>query len=129
MNLTVSHRDPAAPGLDDGIEVLYLEDDPDLAEMYELKLQTDGYHVRTVPLAGGPPLPASGPAPELLFVDIRSETGGSANVFARWRADSRFRDIPAVILSDVNRQGLEERGIRLGNLDQIVRTPAPEPPH
>jgi hypothetical protein len=30
---------------DDGIDVLYLEDDPELAELYELKLQLDGYRV------------------------------------------------------------------------------------
>ena len=34
---------------DDDIRVLFVEDDPTVAQMYKLKLELDGYHVELAP--------------------------------------------------------------------------------
>ena len=121
--MSLLNTTPLTPPENDDIEVLYLEDDPDLAELYELKLKLDGYHVRVARLDAAPAPPTAGPDPELLFIDIRSRARRGLEVLPSWRADSRFRDVPAVILSDLSREALEDRGMRLGDLDQVVRTP------
>jgi DNA-binding response OmpR family regulator len=105
---------------DDGIDVLYLEDDPELAELYELKLQLDGYRVRSVPLDSSPRAAVSEPPPQLLFVDMRSRAQHALEAVAAWRAAGRFHDIPAVMLSALSEGELRERGLRLGELDQVV---------
>lgn len=114
----------AIANIDEAVEVLYLEDDRDLAALYEDKLRMDGYHVRTVPLDASPPAVMAGAAPELLFVDIRSRARVAVEALAAWRRDARVGNAPAVILSDANSATLEERGIHLGPLDQLLRPAA-----
>ena len=111
---------PTVGELDDDIEVLYLEDDPDLAEMYRLKLQLDGYHVRIVPLDSTPAAQIPGPTPELLFVDIRSSVRRGMASLDAWRNDPRFSQTPAVIMSNVTASKLGESGLRLSPMDELI---------
>lgn len=108
---------------DDAVEVLYLEDDPDMAQLYELKLQMDGYHVHTVPLESTPPAVMTTPLPELLFVDMRLRARVAWESLAAWRRDRRLRGAPAVILSNLDAAALEQRGVHLGPLDQVLMRP------
>ncbi len=111
-------RDPT--DVDDGIEILFLEDDVNLAEMYRQKLELDGYRVRMVPIDSVPPGSISEPKPELLFVDTRGGTRRALRSLASWRVDARFRNTPAVIMSNWEESRLREEGIRLGPFDQLI---------
>lgn len=121
MSLMMTTASPTYDGgIDDEIEVLYLEDDPDFAEMYRLKLQLDGYRVHLVPLGSVPPASIGGPIPELLFVDTRGGIRRALQSLATWRADPRFRNTPAIIISNVNAGTLREQGVRLSPVDQLL---------
>jgi hypothetical protein len=56
----------------------------------------------------------------LLFVDMRSRAQHALEAVAAWRAERRYHDIPAVMLSALSQGELRERGLRLGELDQVV---------
>lgn len=117
---------PTATEPDGDIEVLYLEDDPDLAEMYRLKLQLDGYHVRIVPISSSPPAQIGEPTPDLLFVDIRSGVRRGMASLDAWRNDPRFSQTPAVIMSNVSARKLSEYGVRLSPMDELLVIPDPQ---
>ena len=120
MSLMTLQANQAATALDEMVDVIYLEDDPEMAELYRLKLQADGYRVRIVPLDSKPPVSTSGVRPELLFVDMRLRVQQGIDSITAWRADRRFRNLPAVMLSSVDQAEFEAQGLRLGVLDQLI---------
>src|SRR6266702_4338391 len=57
--------------IDEDVNVLFIEDDPAVAEMYKLKLELDGYRV-TVAKSGEEGLDhANSQVPDIVFLDIR----------------------------------------------------------
>jgi CheY-like chemotaxis protein len=79
----------------DALDVLFIADDPDLAEMYRLQLELDGYWVRL--------------------------TGPDAAVAAARDAVHR-PDLPAVVLAGSTSADLMRQGASLSAVDYVVRT-------
>ncbi len=79
----------------DRVRVLFVEDDPSVAQMYKLKLELDGYDV-----------------------DVVSDVG----VLEALRKDPRTERLPVVILSNYSERELIDRGLRLGALDYLIKT-------
>jgi CheY-like chemotaxis protein len=107
---------------DEDVRVLFVEDDPDVAEMYRLKLELDGYAVevacdglQAVQMAVGNP-------PDIIFLDIRLPKMDGMGVLEALRQDDRTREVPVVILSNYSEQDLVTRGLRLGALDYLVKS-------
>jgi CheY-like chemotaxis protein len=107
---------------EDDVRVLFVEDDPAVAEMYKLKLELDGYAVQ---VAGDGVLAvqmATGCPPDIIFLDIRLPKMDGMGVLEALRQDERTRDVPVVILSNYSERELVERGLRLGALDYLVKS-------
>ncbi len=103
------------------VHVLFIEDDPDIAQMYKLKLQVDGYGV-TIAADGKEGLrQARDTKPDLIFLDIRLPALDGFGVLAELRADSETKDIPVVILSNHAEREQVERGLELGALEYLVK--------
>src|SRR5579864_2188882 len=100
------------------IEVMFVEDDSDLAEMYRLKLELDGYRVTTVRSSASVERAA---APDLVFVDFSSDSPLSLEILRRVRARAGQRELPAVVLARATRAELRARGFDLGPCDYPVR--------
>jgi DNA-binding response OmpR family regulator len=109
------------------VRVLFIEDDADLAEMYTVKLELDGYTVtRAADGEEGLRLAAE-IEPDIVFLDIRLPKMDGFDVLGRLRADDRLKHLPVIILSNYGEQELIERGMRLGALEFLVKadtTPA-----
>src|SRR5260370_39978774 len=85
---------------EDLANVLRVEDDPSVLEMYRLKLELDGYHVNTA-LDGEEGLKKAGDlAPDIIFLDIRLPKMDGLEVLRKLRAQEKTRDIPVIILSN-----------------------------
>src|SRR5215471_4042112 len=113
--------DPAAANEED-IRVLFVEDDPAVAQMYKLKLELDGYAVdlacdglQAVRMATGDP-------PDIIFLDIRLPKMDGLGVLEALRRDDRTREVPVVILSNYSEHELVDRGLRLGALDYLIKS-------
>src|SRR2546423_9589779 len=107
---------------EDDVRVLFVEDDPAVAEMYKLKLELDGYAVE---VAGDGVLAvqmATCSPPDIIFLDIRLPKMDGMGVLEALRQDERTRDVPVVILSNYSERELVERGLRLGALDYLVKS-------
>src|SRR5437879_10906738 len=108
--------------IDEDVNVLFIEDDPAVAEMYKLKLELDGYRV-TVAKSGEEGLDhAKSQVPDIVFLDIRLPKMDGFAVLEELRADPDTTDIPVVILSNYSEQELVERGLNLGALEYLIKS-------
>jgi CheY-like chemotaxis protein len=102
--------------------VLFVEDDPAVAQMYKLKLELDGYKVEVAPDGEVALTMARSEPPDIIFLDIRLPKLGGLEVLEALRADPKTQAVPVVILSSHSEKELVERGARLGALDHLIKS-------
>jgi CheY-like chemotaxis protein len=108
--------------LSDEVRVLFIEDDPTVAQMYKLKLELDGYQV-TMAKDGEEGLElASDVKPDIIFLDIRLPKMDGFAVLERLRGNEQTRHIPVVILSNYGERELVDRGLKLGALEYLIKS-------
>jgi two-component system response regulator RpaA len=106
----------------DRVRVLFVEDDPSVAQMYKLKLELDGYDVEVVSDGEKALEVARHLPPEIIFLDIRLPKLDGFGVLEALRKDSRTKHVPVVILSNYSEKQLVDRGLRLGALEYLIKT-------
>ena len=108
--------------VDEDVNVLFIEDDPAVAEMYKLKLELDGYRV-TVAKSGEEGLDhAKKMVPDIVFLDIRLPKMDGFAVLENLRSDNVTKNIPVIILSNYGEKELVDRGLKLGALDYLIKS-------
>ena len=106
----------------DDIRVLFVEDDPTVAQMYRLKLELDGYQVIMAKDGEEGLRLANEVNPDIVFLDIRLPKVDGFAVLEGLRSTDRTRNVPVVILSNYGEQELVERGLRLGALEYLIKS-------
>lgn len=111
----------ATHAVDDTIRVLFVQDDPAVAEMYKLKLELDGYQVTIV--SGREQLidASSTVRPDLVYLDIRRREQDGIEMLRALRGDGPTRDVPVIILSDHRPEEMVSRGFPANVMDYVVR--------
>jgi two-component system phosphate regulon response regulator PhoB len=104
------------------IRVLFIEDDPAVAEMYRTKLELDGYVVQSASDGETALRLAASSLPDIVFLDIGLPSMDGLAVLERLRGDERTRSLPVVILSNYSEAELVQRGLRLGALEHLVKS-------
>src|SRR5436853_3679243 len=108
--------------MDDDLEILLIEDDEDVADVYRTRLEADGYRV-TIARDGKDGLErAMTDHPDLIFVDLRLPGFDGFEVIRRLRAESSTTAIPVVILTNYDEPELRQRGLSLGVLEFLIKT-------
>jgi CheY-like chemotaxis protein len=106
----------------DEVQVLLVEDDQALAQMYRVKLERDGYTVRVA----GDGEEALGMVaewlPDLIFLDIRLPRMDGLAFLERLRRAQRTQNIPVVIVSNYSEEELVARGLQLGALEYLIKS-------
>jgi CheY-like chemotaxis protein len=109
-------------GMDEEVNVLFIEDDPAVAEMYKLKLELDGYRVRVAKSGEEGLEQAKASVPDIVFLDIRLPKMDGFAVLKRLRADPVTRNMPVIILSNYGEKDLVDKGLKLGALDYLIKS-------
>jgi DNA-binding response OmpR family regulator len=104
----------------DPVSVLFIQDDPSLAEMYRIKLEVDGYRVTVVDADQLSRGHMARLHPDLIFLDIRAPHRERAHLLMRLRENRATRKVPVVILSDYSQQQLKEAGVSLQRQEYLV---------
>ena len=107
---------------EEDVRVLFVEDDPAVAQMYKLKLELDGYAVDVAGDGVEAVRMATGSPPDLIFLDIRLPKMDGLGVLEALRHDERTREVPVVILSNYSERELVERGLKLGALEYLIKS-------
>ena len=108
----------------DSLDVLFIEDDPRISELYRLKLEADGYLVRIVKSDGAVGA-AQAHRPEIIFLDLSSGILEQLNVLREIRQAIEQPGLPSIVLATSNAIELERRGLGLSAADYLVRAPYP----
>jgi two-component system phosphate regulon response regulator PhoB len=116
----LTHSD--GTGIDEDVNVLFVEDDTAIAQMYRLKLELDGYQVAVAGDGEVALQMARTLLPDIIFLDIRLPKLDGIGVLEALRADPLTRTVPVVILSSHSEQELVERGAKLGVLDHLIKS-------
>ena len=118
----------AAPAsLDDPVDVLFIGDDVDVADLYRLKLQLDGYEVRVVPPSAAVAA-ARSRRPEIVFVDVASASAERLQVLQAVRAATQRPDLPAILVTRAEAPDPDHRWSELTAYDYVIAAPAPRSP-
>ncbi|HXN58658.1 MAG TPA: response regulator [Candidatus Angelobacter sp.] len=107
--------------VDDTIRVLFVQDDPAVAEMYKLKLELDGYQVTIV--SGRQQLIDTSATlrPDLVYLDIRRREQDGIEMLRTLRHGGPTKDVPVIILSDHRPEEMVGRGLTTNVMDYVVR--------
>jgi DNA-binding response OmpR family regulator len=104
------------------LRVLFVEDDPEIAQMYKLKLELDEYEVAVAP-DGEKALEMASSSPfDLIFLDIRLPGLDGLAVLEKLRSQKQTHWTPVVILSNYSEPELVERGMKLGALEYLIKS-------
>ena len=105
----------------ESLEVLFIADDLDLAEMYRLKLELDGYWVRIV---GRDTAVAAARArrPDILFLELPPGSATQVDILRDVREAVHRPELPAIVLAGSTSGDLKRQGARLSAADYVVRT-------
>ena len=107
---------------EEDVRVLFVEDDPAVAQMYTLKLELDGYSVEVAVDGVQAVEMATRRPPDIIFLDIRLPKMDGLGVLEALRKDDRTCKVPVVILSNYTERELVERGLRMGALEYLVKS-------
>jgi CheY-like chemotaxis protein len=103
------------------IDVLLIEDDPAVLEMYRMKLSLDGYRVNVAVDGEEGLVRARELLPDIIFLDIRLPKKDGFEVLQALRQDSSTAAIPVIMLSNYGEKELVERGLKLGAHEFLIK--------
>jgi CheY-like chemotaxis protein len=106
----------------EGVTVLFVEDDPSVAQMYKFSLEAAGYTVFIASDGLTALEMARRLVPDIMFLDIRIPKMDGLSVLEKLRSDALTSRIPAVVLSNWNEKELVERSTNLGSLDHLTKS-------
>ncbi|MDQ6713506.1 MAG: hypothetical protein M3Z28_10025 [Candidatus Dormibacteraeota bacterium] len=106
---------------EDSSEVLLIASDSDIAEMYRMKLELDGYRVSTIAEIGEATAHPAGWRPDMVLIDLGVGDRPQLHDLQRLRADPVLADVPALLLSTRSEEELRQRGLTLGPTDYLLR--------
>ena len=106
---------------EDQVRILLVEDDEAIAELYQLRLETDGYVVETARDGEAGLAQATDNPPDLIFLDLRLPGLSGIDLLQRLRANPTTTDIPVVIVTNYDEPELRTKGLSLGALEFLVK--------
>ena len=107
---------------DDTVKVLLIEDDKRVRELYELVLSIDEYNVIGAETGEEGLEKAKKELPDLIFLDIRLPQMNGLQVLEKLREDKLTKDIPVIILSNMDDESMISQGLSLGANEYVVKS-------
>ncbi|MGA8524244.1 MAG: response regulator [Candidatus Dormiibacterota bacterium] len=108
-----------------GIRLLLVDDDVDVASMYEMQLAAQGFHVITAHSGTEAIDRASSEYPDLIYLDLGLPEMHGFDVLRKLRAAPSTAGIPVVILTNYSEPDLVRQGRELGAHDFLIKAHTP----
>lgn len=113
------------PDGSDGMRLLLVDDDVDVATMYEMQLAAHGFQVITAHSGREALIRAGADAPDLIYLDLGLPEMHGFDVLQQLRNGPATSRIPVVILTNYSEPELVERGRALGAREYLVKAHTP----
>lgn len=102
-------------------KILVVDDSPALLELYEFTLSSEGHKVETAKDGeeGLKKIPEF--KPDLVLLDILMPNKDGFEVLKELREKEETKELPVLLLTNVDEQSKVEQGLKLGATDYIVK--------
>lgn len=104
--------------------ILLIEDDPDIAQLYVLRLSRDGYLVDLATDGKRGLEFAREGLPDLVFLDLRLPGLDGLEVLRRLREDAATQAIPVVVITNYDDPDLRAQAKALGAIEYVLKSRA-----
>lgn len=101
--------------------VLMVEDHPDIADLYQLKLQLEGYRVAVASDGVAGLSMARSLLPDLILLDIHVPHLDGLQVLAALREDEATDEVPVIVCSEDDSPQMIKEAQRLGAVAYLVK--------
>jgi len=102
--------------------VVLVEDDSFISGMYQTKLGSLGFAVEVIDNgAAAAERLSKPPLPDLILLDVVLPQKDGFEILEELRRDSRTRNVPVILLTNLGQKPDVERGIKLGADDYIIK--------
>jgi len=102
--------------------ILIVEDDPFLADMYKTRFEASGYGV-TVAEDGEQCLHLleSGLRPTITLLDVVMPKMDGIELLTTIKSNDKFKDLPIILLTNLGQESDITKGMEMGALDYLVK--------
>ena len=109
------------PKKEEKVRIALIEDDPFLSSMYSTKFELEGYEVLSANDGiKGTELIIS-EVPDLILLDILMPKKNGFDVLEDIKKNEVTKDIPVILLTNLNQSDEVERGMDLGAVDYLIK--------
>jgi len=106
-------------------KILLIEDDQDQILLYQTKFELEGYEFISAENGVKGLEKAEKGNPDIILIDLLMAGMGGIEVLEKLKANPKTKNIPAVIVTNLNKQDLAKKAMELGALDFIVKSSVP----
>jgi DNA-binding response OmpR family regulator len=103
------------------ITILLIEDDPFLLSMYSTKFELENFKVVTAEDGEKGAELVGETIPDIILLDILMPKMDGFQVLEKIKANPKTKDIPVILLTNLNQQEDVERGLELGANDHLIK--------
>lgn len=103
------------------IKILLVEDDPFLLSMYSTKFEIEGFEVITADDGEKGLKAANQEGADIILLDILMPNMNGFEVLEKLKAQEKTRDIPVILLTNLNQKDEIEKGMVLGAADYMIK--------
>ena len=102
-------------------QILLIEDDPFLLDIYSTKLTEAGFSVETATNGEEALIKAKENLPRLIILDIVLPQIDGWEILKRIKSENNLRQIPVVILSNLGQKSEVEKGLKMGAAKYLIK--------
>lgn len=103
-------------------KILLIEDDPDQIIIYKNRFKIAKHELLVANNGKDGLKMAEEEKPDVILIDIVMEGIGGMEVLEKLKQNSKTKDIPALILTNLYKKSLAQKAMDLGALDYIVKS-------
>lgn len=105
----------------ENINVLIVEDDSFLANIYKTKFEMEGFKVNIAEDGEAGLNEAKKKKPDIVLLDILLPKMDGFTVLEHLKADAEVKDIPVILLTNLGQKDDVDKGLDMGAVDYLIK--------